>query len=61
MVERSGQTFCFPPAGGGPNEDDCRVIADALLYNSENISFEFNATASGVGAVLPEQPGWTLS
>ncbi|KAF7324994.1 hypothetical protein MKEN_00541800 [Mycena kentingensis (nom. inval.)] len=31
------QTFCFPPAGGGPNPNDCTIIADALLFDSQNI------------------------
>ncbi|KAI0069302.1 hypothetical protein BV25DRAFT_1910987 [Artomyces pyxidatus] len=30
-------TNCFPGAGGGPDPNDCAVIADALLYDSENI------------------------
>ncbi|CDO77986.1 hypothetical protein BN946_scf184452.g1 [Trametes cinnabarina] len=30
-------TFCFTPSGGGPNEGDCTVIADALLYDSQNV------------------------
>ncbi|KAI0770904.1 hypothetical protein BD413DRAFT_613435 [Trametes elegans] len=28
-------TNCFNPAGGGPNEADCAVIAGALLYESD--------------------------
>ncbi|KAI0638716.1 hypothetical protein C8Q77DRAFT_1068999 [Trametes polyzona] len=42
-------TFCFNPAGGGPNEDDCAVIANALLFDSQNGKPLFNATASGTG------------
>ncbi|KAJ7171205.1 hypothetical protein C8R46DRAFT_1216792 [Mycena filopes] len=30
-------TICFTPSGGGPNPNDCNVIADALLYDSQNI------------------------
>ncbi|KAJ7035123.1 hypothetical protein C8F04DRAFT_1037671 [Mycena alexandri] len=30
-------TSCFTPSGGGPNPNDCAVIADALLYDSQNI------------------------
>lgn len=30
-------TNCFSPAGGGPNPNDCQVIANALLYDSQNI------------------------
>ncbi|KAJ8081626.1 hypothetical protein PM082_007472 [Marasmius tenuissimus] len=29
-------TNCFTPSGGGPNNGDCHVIADALLFESEN-------------------------
>ncbi|KAJ7653056.1 hypothetical protein DFH06DRAFT_525122 [Mycena polygramma] len=31
-------TYCFSPAGGGPNTNDCHIIADALRYNSQNIA-----------------------
>ncbi|KAI0820566.1 hypothetical protein BC628DRAFT_836618 [Trametes gibbosa] len=40
-------TFCFSPAGGGPNEGDCNIIADALLFESENTGDFFNASAAG--------------
>ncbi|KAH7922942.1 hypothetical protein BV22DRAFT_1171558, partial [Leucogyrophana mollusca] len=30
------KTNCFNPAGGGPDPNDCQVIADALLYESQN-------------------------
>jgi len=30
-------TNCFNPAGGGPDPNECHVIADALLYDSQNI------------------------
>ncbi|KAI0638728.1 hypothetical protein C8Q77DRAFT_1046134 [Trametes polyzona] len=40
-------TFCFNGAGGGPNEDDCAVIANALLFDSQNGKPLFNATAAG--------------
>ncbi|KAI6113923.1 hypothetical protein EDD16DRAFT_1521098 [Pisolithus croceorrhizus] len=30
-------TNCFTPSGGGPNPNDCQVIADALLYDNQNI------------------------
>ncbi|CDO70299.1 hypothetical protein BN946_scf184603.g10 [Trametes cinnabarina] len=39
--------FCFTPSGGGPNEDDCTIIADALIYDSQNVGVLFNITASG--------------
>jgi hypothetical protein len=31
-----GTTNCFLPAGGGPDPNQCHVIADALRFNSEN-------------------------
>jgi hypothetical protein len=33
----SGATNCFSPSGGGPDPNECNVIADALLYDSQNI------------------------
>lgn len=33
----TGTTNCFPGAGGGPDPNDCHVIADALRYDSQNI------------------------
>ncbi len=32
----TGATNCFTPSGGGPNPNDCTVIADALLFESQN-------------------------
>ena len=43
----TGDTFCFSGGSGGPNEDDCAVIADAILYDSQNVGAIFNATAPG--------------
>ncbi|KAJ8501485.1 hypothetical protein ONZ51_g630 [Trametes cubensis] len=40
-------TYCWSPSGGGPSESDCTVIADALLYDSQNIGVLFNVTATG--------------
>ncbi|KAI0716115.1 hypothetical protein C8T65DRAFT_572330 [Cerioporus squamosus] len=40
-------TFCFSGAGGGPNESDCQVVANALLFDSQNDGPLFNATAFG--------------
>ena len=33
----SGATTCFTPAGGGPDPNECHVIADALRFNSQSI------------------------
>ncbi|KAL7280264.1 hypothetical protein ACG7TL_005177 [Trametes sanguinea] len=40
-------TFCWSPSGGGPSTGDCAVIADALLYDSQNVGVLFNVTATG--------------
>ncbi|TDL22431.1 hypothetical protein BD410DRAFT_803572 [Rickenella mellea] len=34
-------TNCFTPSGGGPNPNDCHVIADALLFDSQNVGAIF--------------------
>ncbi|KAI0344325.1 hypothetical protein BDW22DRAFT_1406685 [Trametopsis cervina] len=34
-------TNCFTPSGGGPDPNECHVIADALLYDSQNIGALF--------------------
>ena len=47
-----GNTFCFSGASGGPNQADCTVIADAILYDSQNTGALFNATAAGVCSLL---------
>lgn len=40
-------TFCWASPTGGPTVSDCTVIADALLYESQNTGVFFNATAFG--------------
>ena len=37
FILSSGTTTCFNPSGGGPDPNDCHVIADALRFDSENI------------------------
>ncbi|KAF8884149.1 hypothetical protein BD779DRAFT_1801776 [Infundibulicybe gibba] len=34
-------TNCFLPAGGGPNPNDCQVISNALLFDSQNVGAIF--------------------
>ncbi|KAF8898026.1 hypothetical protein CPB84DRAFT_1781176 [Gymnopilus junonius] len=34
-------TNCFIPAGGGPDPNECHIIADALLYDSQNVGALF--------------------
>ncbi|THH27893.1 hypothetical protein EUX98_g6295 [Antrodiella citrinella] len=45
-------THCFNPAGGGPDPNDCNVIADALRYDSQDISEEFNVSTTNALFVL---------
>jgi len=35
-------TSCFNPAGTGPDPNDCTVIADALLFESQNSDNSFD-------------------
>ncbi|KAI0770905.1 hypothetical protein BD413DRAFT_69521 [Trametes elegans] len=46
-------TFCYQPAGGGPNEGDCAIISSALIDHKPNL---FNVSGAGTGhnAVLLE-------
>ncbi|KAK7688307.1 hypothetical protein QCA50_008678 [Cerrena zonata] len=39
-------THCFPPSGGGPDPNECHVISDALLYDSQNVGALFNIPAN---------------
>ncbi|KAJ3712819.1 hypothetical protein EV361DRAFT_592972 [Lentinula raphanica] len=34
-------TNCFTPSGGGPNPNDCSVIADAMRFYSQNVNDTF--------------------
>ncbi|KAG7095314.1 hypothetical protein E1B28_006079 [Marasmius oreades] len=34
-------TNCFTPSGGGPDPNECHIIADALRFDSENIGAIF--------------------
>ncbi|KAF8197547.1 hypothetical protein BJ912DRAFT_953748 [Pholiota molesta] len=44
-------TDCFTPSGGGPDPNDCHVIADALRFDSQNVSPVFTVT-NGTNNVL---------
>jgi len=35
-------TNCFPGAGGGPDPNDCHIIADALRFESQNTGLTFD-------------------
>jgi len=48
-------TNCFNPAGGGPDPNDCQVIADALLYDSQNVGALFTIPANTSGIVMQYQ------
>jgi len=46
-------TNCFQPAGGGPDPNECHVIADALRFDSESIGPMFDiGTGSNNTVVL---------
>ncbi|KAJ3928067.1 MAG: hypothetical protein NXY57DRAFT_1041924 [Lentinula lateritia] len=34
----NGSTNCFTPSGGGPDPNDCTVIADAMRFYSQNVT-----------------------
>ncbi|KAI0353251.1 hypothetical protein OH77DRAFT_643612 [Trametes cingulata] len=44
------QTFCWTPGPDGPSANDCTVIADALLYESQNDGPVFDVAAKGTPA-----------
>ncbi|KAI0364769.1 hypothetical protein BV20DRAFT_982964 [Pilatotrama ljubarskyi] len=46
----SCQTYCWNPAGGGPDSNDCKIVADALLYDSQNVGNLFDIGAKGTPA-----------
>ncbi|EKM60195.1 uncharacterized protein PHACADRAFT_203454 [Phanerochaete carnosa HHB-10118-sp] len=47
-------TNCFTPAGGGPDPNDCQIIAEALSFDSQNAvdGDAFSLAPSGSDAVL---------
>ncbi|KAH7908280.1 hypothetical protein BJ138DRAFT_1115979 [Hygrophoropsis aurantiaca] len=45
-------TNCFTPSGGGPNPNDCQIIVDALLYDSQNIGALFTIAANTSGVAM---------
>ncbi|KAK0443661.1 uncharacterized protein EV420DRAFT_1723707, partial [Desarmillaria tabescens] len=45
-------TLCFTPSGGGPNPNECHVIADALRYEGRNIGNLFNINNGTTGNVV---------
>ncbi|KJA26995.1 hypothetical protein HYPSUDRAFT_35511 [Hypholoma sublateritium FD-334 SS-4] len=44
-------TICFTPSGGGPDPNDCHIIADALRFQSQNIAPVFTVT-NGTNNIL---------
>ncbi|KAF7966168.1 hypothetical protein HWV62_39760 [Athelia sp. TMB] len=40
-------TTCYTPAGGGPDPNDCQVIADALLFEGQNTGPLFTLGTAG--------------
>jgi len=45
-------TNCFVPSGGGPDPNECHVIADALLYDSQNVGALFTLDPSANTSVI---------
>ncbi|KAF5388668.1 hypothetical protein D9757_004744 [Collybiopsis confluens] len=45
-------TICFTPAGGGPDPNDCHVIADAMRFESQQTGDNFNITNGATNFVL---------
>ncbi|THH27069.1 hypothetical protein EUX98_g7119 [Antrodiella citrinella] len=48
-------THCFNPSGGGPDPNECKVVSDALRYDSQNIGNLFNIPQTTNGAVVTMQ------
>ncbi|KAF5327713.1 hypothetical protein D9619_004675 [Psilocybe cf. subviscida] len=44
-------THCFTPSGGGPDPNDCHIIADALRFQSQNVAPVFTV-ANGTNNIL---------
>ncbi|KIK62142.1 hypothetical protein GYMLUDRAFT_42136 [Collybiopsis luxurians FD-317 M1] len=45
-------TFCYTPSGGGPDPNDCHVIADAMRYESQHSGDSFLITNGATNFVL---------
>ncbi|KAL4245312.1 hypothetical protein ABKN59_008334 [Abortiporus biennis] len=45
-------TNCFTPSGGGPDPNECHVITDALLFDSQNIGPLFTLNPANNTAVI---------
>ncbi|KAK0458283.1 uncharacterized protein EV420DRAFT_1544666 [Desarmillaria tabescens] len=45
-------TFCFTPSGGGPDPNECHVIADALRYDSQNTGSTFDIANGTTGNIV---------
>ncbi|KAI0791901.1 hypothetical protein C8Q75DRAFT_715193 [Abortiporus biennis] len=50
-------TICFTPSGGGPDPNECHVIADALRYASQNTGSTFTMNPANGTAVVAMQYG----
>lgn len=48
-------TYCFTPSGGGPDPNDCNVISDALLYDSQNVGALFQLDPAQNTSVITMQ------
>lgn len=52
-----GTRNCFVPSGGGPDPNECHVIADALLFDSQNVGTSFDPKVSCELCMLTSQSG----
>ncbi|KAI0089759.1 hypothetical protein BDY19DRAFT_84228 [Irpex rosettiformis] len=48
-------TNCFTPSGGGPDPNECHVITDALLYDSQNVGASFTMNPAQNTSVITMQ------
>ncbi|KAK0489913.1 hypothetical protein EDD18DRAFT_559178 [Armillaria luteobubalina] len=45
-------TLCFTPSGGGPDPNECHIIADAIRYDSQNIGSTFTINNGTTGNIV---------
>ncbi|KAF9067856.1 hypothetical protein BDP27DRAFT_1364550 [Rhodocollybia butyracea] len=44
-------TYCFNPSGGGPDPNDCHVIADAMRFEGQNFNESFTIDTGATNTV----------
>ncbi|KAF9255467.1 hypothetical protein L218DRAFT_937608 [Marasmius fiardii PR-910] len=48
----SCENHCFTPSGGGPDPNECHVIADALRFDDQNVGTFLNVTNEAPRVIL---------